>query len=1783
MTKIPYRIGTQPTFFRGMLARIPFVTLPDGPFAGTRPLAALTVRDTSDFTIALLYSWAMTGDVITFYQERLINEGFLSSATERLSVLELARLIGYRPLPGVAASAALAFSVVEAAEGDPPVHVLVPRGTAVTSVPSGAGKPQTFETSAPLDARAEWNALLPRLTKPQHLTPGSRGAVLDGIDTGLNAGDALLLLREVLTPDGPLRAWRFLLLRAADSDAEANVTRVDWGQPLGESLLLPDPQIFAMPLTAAFFGADAPDWNTQPFEVKLANTPTGRQPQDYANWPAFAMPPGPFDLDAVYSDILPGSWTVQRRPAALRLDRAANVMNVARTDFTISSQVTRVFPDVTDVVPCDRAVTPARDLHTSTLLPDGRILIAGGRTSDGKAIANAVLYDPNSGTVEAAADMSTARWNHTATLLGDGTLLIAGGENESGPIAAPEIFKPDVPAFVATTGPMISARAAHRATLLVDATVLLTGGTTNGGEVLATAALYQPSTGTFSGPIAMTAKRRDHAVALYGSGTAWSVLVAGGNDGTSALATAENYSVEAGTFTAVAGSMLAARELHTATVVSSTGAILIAGGRSADGVPSTPGAEQYASGSFVAAGTMTPRWSAAATALQNGGILVTGGATATDDAVTTVESFDPSTTTFLARVPLDAPRAGQTATLLPTGEVALACGVDASGVPLDSVSLYDSTAFTFVVTGSLPVASYAAGGSLLENGYLLVSGGFQNLQVTAPVRVSSLYDPATAIFTATGSMSTARAWHTSTLIDGGSVLVTGGFMTPYTADVQQILDMLQNLLVLIGSLSGLIMVIDNDATDAQQQSAAIQNALQNLSLSGCICAAAYYHEGPGNSPCPACGSDLVTPSDGELLPPGRQKRANAHAGPDAAADEILQALNTWTQFPFPVQSADSGDNQNPLWQQYTWSLSAWDFVENSISGPLNQLNNDLQEILNQITGTKGVNALIQQIIALINQIIAAVQQLGAMSLATAEIYDPSTTAFAATNEPMIYIRAVHRASVLQDGRVLITGGMGYLNDGSTSPTWQTLATAELFDPGAGAFVATAGLMASTRSAHTSTLLPNGLVLITGGQSTWYIDATALDAAELFDPGNGQFATIPPMSFARYNHTATLLPDGSVLIAGGMTNSGLTGSAEVWNPRLAIFVRVGDMATPRATQSAELLPDGRVLVAGGYNTENVAESSAEIFDPSTGLFTSAGSMVQGVFSAVSCRLGDGDILIAGGGGQTPSQNVPVVTSQLFVAPAPPAEGDIRRDTIIYANSTRLALAPEPIAAPLFGDTIELQTLERALPAGREMIVSGVPVTVERPFTAAPIDMQTADDVVTLQPGERMRLNGMPELLPEGEVDWRLETIFGVQGSLIAASDAFTLLDVSNTPGSASELVTVSEVRVAGDGARSQFVLDQPLRYVYHRATVEIAGNVVPATNGETVANEILGSGSSAVANQQFTLKSDPVTWVPAPNPRGLASTIGVRVDEVAWSEVPSLLDAGPDSQVFAVSTDLQGHTQVVFGDGENGSRLPTGADDVVATYRTGIGPDGNVAAGSLSILPETIEGMDTVTNPIAASGGTAPQSRNSIRRLAPLALRNVERIVSTGDFAAFALGFAGVAKADAVLARRGGMPVVLVTVAGANGAAIAKGSAMSDATLGALRGAMLGAVAPGVSFELASYKRIAFRTAATLRIDPRFENDLVLAAARGALLAAFSFDSRALGAGVAASSVMSVLNGVAGVVSVDLDTFSDPAAGGPTLVAYIAAHKGRMESGLFVPAQMVVADENAATLVAEESS
>lgn len=200
LSAIAYRAGTHPQFKATMLARL----------SGSRQpaLTALTTREDDDFTIALLDACAVVGDVLTFYQERIANETYLRTATERLSVLELARLIDYQLRPGVAASTYLAFALEDApgalgqtlslgttaqASAEPLPPVVIGIGSKVQSVPGPGEQAQTFETVEAIEARAAWNAIRPRLTRPQNDGGFLAGAViLQGTSTGLKPGDTLL-------------------------------------------------------------------------------------------------------------------------------------------------------------------------------------------------------------------------------------------------------------------------------------------------------------------------------------------------------------------------------------------------------------------------------------------------------------------------------------------------------------------------------------------------------------------------------------------------------------------------------------------------------------------------------------------------------------------------------------------------------------------------------------------------------------------------------------------------------------------------------------------------------------------------------------------------------------------------------------------------------------------------------------------------------------------------------------------------------------------------------------------------------------------------------------------------------------------------------------------------------------------------------------------------------------------------------------------------------------------------------------------------------------------------------------------------------------------------------------------------------------------------------------------------------------------------------------------------------------------------------------------------------
>jgi hypothetical protein len=193
--------------------------------------------------------------------------------------------------------------------------------------------------------------------------------------------------------------------------------------------------------------------------------------------------------------------------------------------------------------------------------------------------------------------------------------------------------------------------------------------------------------------------------------------------------------------------------------------------------------------------------------------------------------------------------------------------------------------------------------------------------------------------------------------------------------------------------------------------------------------------------------------------------------------------------------------------------------------------------------------------------------------------------------------------------------------------------------GAGSVAETAA-MHIARASHTSTLLPNGKVLIAGGFAGSGGEYSPYRTAELYDPNSGTFQSVAEMSIGRSGHTATLLKNGKVLVVGGWTGRyDLRGSAEIYDPTANTFTTTGNMVIERAGNTATLLADGRVLIAGGQDRQENALASAEIYDPSTGKFTMTGSMADARGTHTATALKDGRVLIVGGSsGRYPSQNV-----------------------------------------------------------------------------------------------------------------------------------------------------------------------------------------------------------------------------------------------------------------------------------------------------------------------------------------------------------------------------------------------------------------------------------------------------------------------------------------------------------------------------------------------------------------
>ena len=313
--------------------------------------------------------------------------------------------------------------------------------------------------------------------------------------------------------------------------------------------------------------------------------------------------------------------------------------------------------------------------------------------------------------------------------------------------------------------------------------------------------------------------------------------------------------------------------------------------------------------------------------------------------------------------------------------------------------------------------------------------------------------------------------------------------------------------------------------------------------------------------------------------------------------------------------------------------------------------------------------------------------------------------------------------------------------------------------------------------------------------------------------------------------------------------------------------------------------------------------------------------------------------------------------------------IIKNTTVYIQNGNPELADEPITEPVCGgkdETIELDGFYSGLEVGRWVIVSG----------------------------ER-------------------DEVAGVKFSELALL-ASVSHNIENLP---------------DENLHTYIQLAEKLAYCFKRETVTIYGNVVKATHGETRL-EVLGSGDGAKALQTFALKQKPLTHVSAANPSGIDSTLKVFVNNIEWHEADTLAGLEASDRVFISQTDNEDKTSVTFGNGVQGARLPSGVENIRAEYRNGIGQAGNVKAEQISLLLTKPLGVKEVINPLRASGGADRETRDQARQHAPLAVKALDRLVSTQDYEDFSRIYAGIGKAYAIELTDGRLPLIHVTIAGA---------------------------------------------------------------------------------------------------------------------------------------------------------
>jgi hypothetical protein len=1443
-------------------------------------LQKLTTRADEDPAIALLDACAVVADVLTFYQERIINEGYILTATERRSVLEMARSIGYELDPGVAASTLLAF-MTEDTPNSPPTAI-IPQGTQVMSIPGQDELPQTFETMAEFVARVEWNAIKPRLRRPQKITTATRKLYLEGINTQLQPGDAILLMDG----DGADGNYYWLMLDQVQSIAAAGHTLVTWNlllptDPLNSKSLTitkppRQPVVMAFRQQANLFGHNAPRWSDLPTETKVAN--------------------GSKVKGGVY------------RYAPVAAGTKWQSVNEGLNNF------------------------------------DVRCLVANSQGVLFAATAVGVFSSIDQGDSWTAVNAGLNNTNVQTILIVENDEILIG-------TAADGVFASN----------------------------------DNGGSWSAIGiGTVQSETKTTSGKQTTVSKTTPNTV-IRSLAEQKPYYFAGTDDGV--YKTADKGK----TWSQTSLTMKIIRSL----VV----------------IPNHIFAETDSE--IWESSDLGINWNAKNLSNKKRPLIAFGNqvfAIATDGIYSSIDNADwqKITTTGLPN--------------------------DVNKIIFDA----NGNMFAFAVGGIFRSVDKAVSweniGTLPENSDLKKS----NPYLTGVISSEQLFIG--TLFTGFEESASSTEAKQVDWVD---------FKIPEQEDLTKSILYLDTMYPRILADTWIVLKTSDrfqpttikEISSKQHKKFSLDMKVTRLVI------------------------DNSKIKDATKLPISFSELRETIVF--AQSEALLLAPDPLT---IPVQQAQ---------------IFFDPIVEKQVF--LSQYVTDLQPQQQVIFSGKRMRMEVKDI-------------AGVAHLEVDKTWQRRNIGLTNTNATCFASRGANLFVGITEGGIFGSTDQGKLwksaNKGLLNLNIQTLIAFSGF-----LFAGTAGggIFRSDNNGERWTEQNENLihrdvqVLLSIGTT---ILAGTVGGGVYRSDNNGSTWSQTSLD----NTTVQALCQFDTQILAGTIDDGIWISADggsLWRP-----FNVG-LAEKNITNVTAFGVKNQILLAGtagsgifSWQLDPASDPPALKWQP-VSLNPTALNIRCLTYNATESQFLAGTI----GGGVFQSLD----------------NGDR------WGQFNNGLTCIDDLINPTAAANIDVRAISAI---GNQVFIvgSGILISPDGLYTTP---IRSGDRLQLLAPPQPLG-TADPEEPPVTGQKWLVQDTDGFQGLVFSANPAEILLEpASKEDPVVSEIATISKPPT--NRQEPILKLAEPIQNIYDPETVQIHANVVAATHGETIA-EVMGSGDGLATNQAFFPNKPPLTYVAATNARGSFSTLRVRVNDVLWQESPNLYQQPPQAPIYITRIADDQAVTVTFGDGKSGNRLPSGRENIVAIYRTGIGVAGQMKAGQLSLLKTRPLGIDKVNNPLPATGAADPETMTEARVSAPLTTRTLDRIVSLQDYEDFARAFVGIGKAHAVALWTGNIQQVHITIGAIGGQAVLPKTSLYENLVAAIENGR----DPLQPVQVDSYESLRFNIAAKLLIDLRYLPAKVLAQVTALLKNRFAFEQQSFGRALTAAEVIATIQSIDGVVAVDLD-------------------------------------------------